>query len=555
MTEAGLPHISSILYLAIVSLVAVFYSRIKPIVILPALMLGSLVGKALGLEIPVILTSLSPFALALLVFIAGVELDVDFVKREKERLFLFIFFEASIILSLYGVLRTVMSHAAALTLTAIMIASNEAFAYEFGKRVDRELANYGIAISILEDSLAVFLASVGYFTVGLEGLSREAFYNLLVWSVIVLLISIILARWIDKLIKGAEENTKLLMVLLYLIILISISEFLKLPEALVIFIGAIAMAIQGLDKPVFEVLEGLMTLALMGFVMILPYDVVVSTMDLWSTFWLYIRAAVIGFALAILVYVFRAMALFVASFLSGMEFVRGLRLTLVLANTGEFGLLVLATLLAEGVKLPPELSLGAMFAYAFNLTILNVLTSRVDGVVNTIMLKTPRQLMDKILRVHQEVSELIESLIADVEFKYYIYQLAFTISITYLLTLLFNLKISFEVNTVVLLFLVSSILASLYLIFQKVTISLRRMTGLGVTKTFSLILRLLILYVTLLPLISIVSEFYTQGMHLVFSNPLTFIVVVVLSIGFISLTDKIFSKLMHLSAPSEEEVV
>ncbi len=555
MTEAGLPHISSILYLAIVSLVAVFYSRIKPIVILPALMLGSLVGKALGLEIPVILTSLSPFALALLVFIAGVELDVDFVKREKERLFLFIFFEASIILSLYGVLRTVMSHAAALTLTAIMIASNEAFAYEFGKRVDRELANYGIAISILEDSLAVFLASVGYFTVGLEGLSREAFYNLLVWSVIVLLISIILARWIDKLIKGAEENTKLLMVLLYLIILISISEFLKLPEALVIFIGAIAMAIQGLDKPVFEVLEGLMTLALMGFVMILPYDVVVGTMDLWSTFWLYIRAAVIGFALAILVYVFRAMALFVASFLSGMEFVRGLRLTLVLANTGEFGLLVLATLLAEGVKLPPELSLGAMFAYAFNLTILNVLTSRVDGVVNTIMLKTPRQLMDKILRIHQEVSELIESLIADIEFKYYIYQLAFTISITYLLTLLFNLKISFEVNTVVLLFLVSSILASLYLIFQKVTISLRRMTGLGVTKTFSLILRLLILYVTLLPLISIVSEFYTQGMHLVFSNPLTFIVVVVLSIGFISLTDKIFSKLMHLSAPSEEEVV
>jgi len=555
MTEAGLPHISSILYLAIVSLVAVFYSRIKPIVILPALMIGSLMGKALGLEIPVILTSLSPFALALLVFIAGVELDVDFVKREKERLFLFIFFEASIILSLYGVLRTVMSHAAALTLTAIMIASNEAFAYEFGKRVDRELANYGIAISILEDSLAVFLASVGYFTVGLEGLSRDAFYNLLVWSVIVLLISIILARWIDKLIKGAEENTKLLMVLLYLIILISISEFLKLPEALVIFIGAIAMAIQGLDKPVFEVLEGLMTLALMGFVMILPYDVTVGTMDLWSTFWLYTRAAVIGFALAILVYVFRAMALFVASFLSGMEFVRGLRLTLVLANTGEFGLLVLATLLAEGVKLPPELSLGAMFAYAFNLTILNVLTSRIDGVVNTIMLKTPKQLMDKILRIHQEISELIESLIADVEFKYYVYQLAFTISITYLLTLLFNLKISFEVNTVVLLFLVSSIIASLYLIFQKVTISLRRMTGLGVTKTFSLILRLLILYVTLLPLISIVSEFYTQGMHLIFSNPLTFIVVVVLSIGFISLTDKIFSKLMHLSAPSEEEGV
>ncbi len=544
MTQIGLPHI---LYLAVVSLIAVGYSRIRPIVILPALMIGSLVGKALGLEIPGLLVDLSPFALALLVFIAGVELDVDFIRKEKERLFLFIFFEASILLTLYGFLRVIMSPAAALTLTAIMIASNEAFAYEYGKTVDRELANYGVAISILEDSLAVFLASVGYFTLG--GLAREAVYGLVAWSVVVLAITVVLARWIDRIVKGAEENTKLLTVLLYLLILISISEFLHLPEALVVFIGAVSMAIQGLDKPVFEILEGLMILALMGFVMTLPYKVYVTELVPTETFWLYAKAAAIGFTLAILAFVFRAIALFAASFLSGMEFIRGLRLSLVLANTGEFGLLVLATLLAQGVELPLELSLGAMFAYAFNLTLLNVLSRRVDGVVNTIMLKTPQSLMDSVLKIHEEVSELLNNLIADVEFKYHVYQLAFIISVTYVLSFLFNLRVGFHEAILVVMF--SSILAALYIIFQRMAADIRRISKLGVSSAFSLLLRLLILYITVLPLISIADEFFERGVIITFSNPLSFISVILISVGLVGLSDKVLARFRRVMAPPE----
>ena len=546
LTEVALPHI---LYLAVVSLIAVIYSRIRPIVILPALMIGSLVGKALGLEIPTLLVDLSPFALALLVFIAGVELDVDFVRKEKERLLLFIFFEASILLTLYGFLRTVMNPAGALTLTAIMIASNEAFAYEYGKSVDRELANYGIAISILEDSLAVFLASVGYFTLGLEGLSREAVYGLIAWSVVVLAITVILARWIDRIVRGAGESTKLLTVLLYMLILISISEFLHLPEALVVFIGAISMAIQGMDKPVFEVLEGLMTLALMGFVMTLPYEVHVLETTTAEVFWLYAKAAAIGFTLAILAYAFRAIALFAAGFLSGMEFIRGMRLSLVLANTGEFGLLVLSTLLAQGVELPSELALGAMFAYAFNLTFLNVISKRVDTIVNAIMLKTPKPLMDSVLKIHEEVSELINNLIADVEFKYHVYQLALIISITYILSFLFNLRVGF--HQVILIALFSSIMAAIYVIFRRMASDIRRISELGISSAFSILLRILILYMTVLPMLSIADEFFRRGIIITFSNPLSFISVILLSVGMVVGSDKLISKLRSAIKPVE----
>ncbi len=546
LTEVALPHI---LYLAVVSLIAVAYSRIRPVVILPALMIGSLVGKALGLEIPTLLVNLSPFALALLVFIAGVELDVDFMRKEKERLLLFIFFEASILLTLYGFLRTVMNPAGALTLTAIMIASNEAFAYEYGKSVDRELANYGIAISILEDSLAVFLASVGYFTLGLEGLSREAVYGLIAWSIVVLAITVILARWIDRIVRGAGESTKLLTVLLYMLILISISEFLHLPEALVVFIGAISMAIQGMDKPVFEVLEGLMTLALMGFVMTLPYEVHVLETTTAEIFWVYAKAASIGFTLAILAYVFRAIALFAASFLSGLEFIRGMRLSLVLANTGEFGLLVLATLLAQGVELPTELALGAMFAYAFNLTFLNVISKRVDAIVNAIMLKTPKPLMDSILKVHEEVSDLINNLIADVDFKYHVYQLALIISITYVLSFLFNLRVGF--HQVILIALFSSIIAAIYIIFQRMASDIRRISELGISSAFSILLRVLILYMTVLPMLSIADEFFRRGIVLTFSNPLSFISVILLSVGIVMGSDKLISKFRSAIRPVE----
>lgn len=545
MIETSIDHI---LYLAVVSLIAVAYSRMRPVVILPALMLGSLLGRALGLGIPDLLVNLSPFALALLVFVAGIELDVDFIRKEKERIFLFIFFEASFIIALYGFLRSLMNPAAALTLIAIMVASNEAFAYEY-RKVDSELANYGIAISILEDSLAVFLASLGFFTLGIKGLSREAIYGLIAWSVVALAVAIILAKWIGRILKGAEEGAKILTLLLYILILSSISNFLHLPEALVIFIGAISMAIQGLDKSMFELLEGLMNLALMGFVMTLPYEVYVPELPVFEVSLLYLRAVLIGFVLSILAYAFRAIALFAASFLSGMEFIRGMRLTIVMANTGEFGLLVLATLLAKGVELPNELALGAMFAYAFNLTYLNVLSKRADDLVNIIMIRAPKPLMDGLLRIHGELSDLINYLISDFNFKRHIYQLALIISLTYLLSFLFNLRVGF--HEIILIALFSSILAAVFVIFRRIAIDIRRISGLRVSLAFSLLTRLLTLYVTLLPLLSIADELFSGGIVFTFSNPLSLISAVVLSAGILMGSDKIVSKLEPARPTSE----
>ncbi len=537
MVDVALPQI---LYLALVSLIAILYSRMRPIVILPALMIGSLFGMALNLEIPELLTNLSPFALALLVFIAGVELDIDFVRREKERILLFIFFEIAILLAMYIFLRAVMIPEMALTLAALMIASNEAFAYEYGKKSDKDLANYGIAISVLEDSVAVFLSSIGYFTLGLRGISREAIYGLIAWSVVVLAITVVLARWINKIVRGAEEKTKLLTVLLYMLILISLSELLHLPEALIVFIGAISMAIQGLDKPVFEVLEGLMTLALMGFVMVLPYEVSMPKMVPMEILMLYLYAMGFGLALAFLAFAFRAVALFTASFLSGMSIVRGLRLSIVLANTGEFGLLVLATLLEQGVKLPLELALGAMFAYAFNLTLLNFIGRKVDGLVEYILDNAPESLMRSLFRIHEEIVDVINDLVTDAEFKQHVYQLALIISLTYILSFLFNLRIGFQ--QVFLISLFSSMIAAIYIVIRRMARGVKEISKLDASKAFNIVLRAMILYMVVLPIISIADEYFERGIVITFSNPISFVSVILLSATIVILTDKLFSK-------------
>ncbi len=543
--------IPQILYLALVSLIAILYSRMRPIVILPALMIGSLFGMALNLEIPELLIDLSPFALALLVFIAGVELDIDFVRKEKERILLFIFFEIAILLAMYIVLRAIMSPEIALTLAALMIASNESFAYEYGKRSDKELANYGIAISILEDSVAVFLSSIGYFTLGLRGISREVIYGLIAWSVIILAVTVILARWIDKIVRGAEEKTKLLTVLLYMLILISLSELLHLPEALIVFIGAISMALQGLDKPVFEVLEGLMTLALMGFVMVLPYEVSIPKMPPVEILTLYLYAMGFGLALAFLAFAFRAVALFTASFLSGMSIVRGLRLSIVLANTGEFGLLVLATLLGQGVRLPLELALGAMFAYAFNLTLLNAIGRKIDGLVEYIMDRTPEPLMRNLFRIHGEIVEVINDLVTDAEFKQHVYQLALIISLSYLLSFLFNLRIGFQQLLLISLF--SSMIAAIYIVIRRMASGVRKIRELDASKAFNIVLRAMILYMVVLPIPSIADEYFERGVVITFSNPISLASVVLLSAAIVILTDKLLSKLAKGSKPPKLE--
>ena len=169
--------------------------------------------------------------------------------------------------------------------------------------------------------------------------------------------------------------------------------------------------------------------------------------------------------------------------------------------------------------------------------------------MNTIMLKTPKPLMDSVLKIHEEVSELINNLIADVEFKYHVYQLALIISVTYILSFLFNLRVGF--HQVILIALFSSIMAAIYVIFRRMASDIRRISELGISSAFSILLRILILYMTVLPMLSIADEFFRRGIIITFSNPLSFISVILLSVGMVVGSDKLISKLRSAIKPVE----
>ncbi len=545
-------HIGSIIYMTIAVLLAFFYNRINPIVILPSLMIASLIGKAFGVTPPLIISSLSPFALALLVFTAGIELDTEFFRREKERLLFFIFVEASIILTLYGVLRTVWSWEMALTLTAIMIASNEAFAYELGKKIDKSLANYGIAISIMEDSLAILLASIGYFT-SLK-VSQDVLMAVIAWSLLSILISYFLSIWIASMIKKAKEmSTKVLITLLYLLILISMSELMNMPEALIVFIGAIVIAFRGFDKETLKIIESFMILALMGFVMGLPYKVVMKgAPTLFDVGVIYLKAVLLGLILAVLAYIIRFAALFSAFFLSGIEFMRGLRLSVALANTGEFGLVVLATLLASGLELPPEVALGAMFAYSFNLTITNLLVNRIGPIISWMTQGPMAEVMEKIREAHKEVKLIVDGLFSDVSFKRHVYELVFLGAMTYFLTALFyRVTGNPLLSQVTIMLMTSAMFSSLFLIFNRISQDMLRVgAGFSYSRAFNTALRILIIYVVLLPLIGVVSDIINRSINITFSNPMIFLLIVFFSMFFIKMADY-FINMLSGGAPPE----
>ncbi|RLE85549.1 MAG: hypothetical protein DRJ39_01420, partial [Thermoprotei archaeon] len=87
-------ELSSLLHLLIAAALAIVYAKLRAVVILPALMLASLLGVALGFEVHPFIIGISGFAAALIVFIAGLELDPHFLRMEKERILIMFIFEA-----------------------------------------------------------------------------------------------------------------------------------------------------------------------------------------------------------------------------------------------------------------------------------------------------------------------------------------------------------------------------------------------------------------------------------------------------------------------------
>ena len=78
-------EITSLLHLLMTVALSIAYVKWRAVVILPAVMISSLIGVFLGLEVHPFMKGMVGFAAPLLVFVAGLELKPEFVIKEKER--------------------------------------------------------------------------------------------------------------------------------------------------------------------------------------------------------------------------------------------------------------------------------------------------------------------------------------------------------------------------------------------------------------------------------------------------------------------------------------
>jgi len=411
-----------LIHLALVSILALFYAKRKSVVLLPAIMFASLFCAFLGFRAHDVLISISPLAAALIVFVAGLELDVETFMAEKERLFLMFSIEVMIFLSLFYLLSMVLEDPISLALVAIMVASNEMFVLELKKVGDERLANFGIALSVLEDSLAVFLLSIGFFTErSLKGIRIQALEALTVTALLIPILYIF-ARPFSKYIKGTSRlDARIFSTILYLFVLTSIGHALHVPEAIPVFIGALMLSIYGFDKETFKSIEHYLMLALLGFISSLPFSVEVnmSTSE-------FLISLGYGLILAIAAFTLRGLMLLISSIMAGFTLEEALKISLTLANTGEFGLIVLAGMARI---LPPTLVFAAMFAYAFNLTLESEVTLKVEKLVPSFINRMPKRIIEGL----KSLSSQAASFTGDPEFKTWMYGTIVRLVLIYLL--------------------------------------------------------------------------------------------------------------------------
>jgi len=470
--------LQSIAFLGIVSALAVVYSVKRAVVLLPALILASLLSRMFGLAGFEPLFALSTIALSLLVFVAGMELDVRLMTREKERVLLIFFFEMAILLSLISVLR--FGDPFFLTLLALSIASNEKFVLEAAKD-QAKIGQYGILLSVLEDSMAVFLLSIGFFAG--RDLPPNEFYTLIALTMVVAAVAVT---------AGVLFN-RVLMCLLYLMLMIAAAEAFGLPEALVAFLGGVGLALGGVDHETRDVMDGYMALALMGFVMSLPYTVE------FPAGLSILKNVALGAVMAAAAFLLRAGTLMVASALGGMRFGDAVTLSLSLANTGEFGLLAAASLAAEGV-LTQDCALTAMFAYAFNLTLVSAVVRRMDRIRESILSGVPSEVVWGFNRVAAESESFLLTAVRDEDFKAHLYQLAMLTGITYAAS---GLAEAIQADVPAIFMTILSTAASLMAIYVTMDRLGKDLSSLGYSprSLLSMALRLALIYAALAPLL------------------------------------------------------
>jgi len=486
----------ALIHLGIASSLALVYAKRRSIVILPAVMFASLISLLLGIEAHESLLAIAPIAAALIVFIAGLELDVEVFLAEKERLFLMFTIEAAIMLSLLYLLASSFEGPTPFALVALMIASNEYFVLELKKVGKERIANVGIALSVMEDSLAVALVSFGVLA-GEGDISalRPEVIDLLAITALLVPVLYLAAKPFDRFLKATDRvDARVLTTLLYLFLLISVGHSLHVPEAIPVFIGSIMLSLGGFDRETFHVVEGYLMLALLGFVSSFPFSLRASV-DL-GTFML---AAGYGLIWAIVAYALRGLVIFSSAILAGFEPQDAAEMAMVLANTGEFGLIAIAGLLNQ---LPPVVALAAMFAYGFNLTLVSEVTKRVHRLAGTAIGTLP-QVVRSFL---QELSEGANRVVEDVEFRRWMYGSLIRLVIIYLILSASKLLVT---QTALLQFLLTvlsmgvfiSTLQHTYTYFERRIITVIT----GGAASLILALRLLFTYLALAPVMSVLE--------------------------------------------------
>ncbi len=499
MTEAALDFLRAqgpLIHLGIASALALAYAKRRSIVILPAVMFASLISLLLGVEAHESLLAIAPIAAALIVFIAGLELDIEVFIAEKERLFLMFTIEAAILLSLLYLLATSFEGPTPFAVIALMIASNEYFVLELKKLGKERIANVGIALSVMEDSLAVALVSFGVLAGGGELTSiRPEVIDLLAITALLVPILYLAAKPFDRFLKATDRlDARVLTTLLYLFLLISIGHSLHVPEAIPVFIGSIMLSLGGFDRETFHVVEGYLMLALLGFVSSFPFNLR-AQVDLGT----FLLAVAYGLIWALLACALRGLILFSSAILAGFEPQDAAEMAMVLANTGEFGLIAIAGMLNQ---LPPVVALAAMFAYGFNLTLVSEVTKRVHALAERAIGGLP-QVVRSFL---EEISEGANRVVEDVEFRRWMYGSLFRLVVIYLILSASKLLVA---QTPMLQFLLTVLSMGVFIstIQHTYTYFERRIMTVIARGAASLILalRLLFTYLALAPVMSVLE--------------------------------------------------
>ncbi|RLG50438.1 MAG: hypothetical protein DRO00_08685 [Thermoproteota archaeon] len=535
-----------LIHLALVSVFALLYAKRRSVVLLPAIMFASLMCSFLGLQAHEVLISISPLAAALIVFVAGLELDVETFMAEKEKLFLMFSIEVMIFLSLFYLLSITLGGPISLALVAIMVASNEMFVLELKKVGDERLANFGIALSVLEDSLAVFLLSIGFFTEkSLKGIRIQALEALTITALLIPTLYLF-AKPFSRYIKDTSRlDARIFSTILYIFVLTSIGHALHVPEAIPVFIGALMLSIYGFDKETFESIEHYLMLALLGFISSLPFSL---EADMGSREFL--MSMGYGFMLALAAFMLRGLMLLISSILAGFTLEEALKISLTLANTGEFGLIVLAGMTRI---LPPTVVFAAMFAYAFNLTLESEVTLRVEKLVPWLISKMPRKLAETL----KSLSSQAAASLGDPEFKGWMYGAIVRLILIYVLLTVSKLlppghKLAGLVFAMFSMGAFISTIQHTYTFFERHILS-ELSEFERVESSFFLILRLLLTYMALAPVMDLLETLIKteEGLWLPLSSPISLIGMFVTAYLVNSITNWTIKKLMRQSKSKE----